>query len=90
MEKIKEIFDAGAEFGFSKRAGLPTIGLSFDEQCSNFTLPTIDSLFIVHILEKPLSYHKTEIGAKNRVEEWHKSCIVDAKKVSYFKINIEY
>lgn len=51
-------------------------------------LHSVSCCFMVHNKGIPMSYHKTEKGAKKKVKEWLDSGIESAKTVDYHKLDI--
>jgi hypothetical protein len=58
------------------------------DEFKNDLLQNVSGCFMVHNKGIPMSYHKTEQGAKDRVQEWIDSGIEPAKTVDYHELEI--
>ena len=80
-EDIKAIFKAGEALGFAKRAGQPTIGLTFDEQYEQL----VKNCSIPDVSGTTLLVHGTDGRVYNpsSIKEWESSGNVEKGDIIY-------
>ena len=77
-KEILEILEEGKKYGYNNEAIANEL----------LNLHIVSCCFMVHNKGIPMSYHKTEKGAKKKVKEWLDSGIESAKTVDYHKLDI--